>query len=199
MQYANLFPSLATWMRCCGRARRERSALEQALAAAPDPAARRAALNAFRIADVPHRHAAHRGHSRSFGRFAAELTGLAEVVVDGAYRLVEAELRALHGAPRLENGAPCGLSICALGKCGGRELGFASDIELMFIYAGSGETLGPARISCFEYYNKLVLELTRCIQARREAWRSTCARPHGWRELRRRWSFRRIRPAAPQL
>ncbi len=28
--------------------------------------------------------------------------------------------------------------LCALGKCGGRELGFASDIELMFVYTGNG-------------------------------------------------------------
>ena len=32
--------------------------------------------------------------------------------------------------------------MCALGKCGGRELGFASDIELMFLYEGEGKTTG---------------------------------------------------------
>jgi glutamate-ammonia-ligase adenylyltransferase len=32
--------------------------------------------------------------------------------------------------------------VCALGKFGGRELGFASDFEVMFVYDGSGRTRG---------------------------------------------------------
>ena len=48
--------------------------------------------------------------------------------------------------------------MCArrLGKCGGRELGFASDIELMFIYPGNGKTTGPQVITTTEFYEKLV-------------------------------------------
>ena len=56
----------------------------------------------------------------------------------------------------------------ALGKCGGRELGFASDIELMFVYDGGGETTGPQVITAAEFYEKLVVEFTRAIRARRE-------------------------------
>jgi glutamate-ammonia-ligase adenylyltransferase len=60
------------------------------------------------------------------------------------------------------------MTICALGKCGGRELGFASDIELMFVYSGSGETAGPKTIASAEYYDRLVREVVRAIRARRE-------------------------------
>jgi len=55
-----------------------------------------------------------------------------------------------------------------LGKCGGRELGFASDIELMFIYAGNGRTTGPQTITTAEFYEKVVQDVVRAIRAKRE-------------------------------
>jgi len=108
------------------------------------------------------------GHIRDMAQFSAELSDLAEVVLDAAFRLADAELRQQYGAPRLPDGAPCPMTICALGKCGGRELGFASDIELMFVYSGSGETAGPKTIASAEYYDRLVREVVRAIRARRE-------------------------------
>jgi glutamate-ammonia-ligase adenylyltransferase len=54
-----------------------------------------------------------------------------------------------------------------LGKCGGRELGFASDIELMFIYGGNGQTDGPEVITTAEFYEKVVENFLRAISARR--------------------------------
>ena len=94
--------------------------------------------------------------------------------MEGAWRIVDAELRARHGPPLLEeagsNGEdrPATLAICALGKCGGRELGFASDIELMFVFAGNGRTTGPEVISTAEYYEKLVIGVAGAIRAKRE-------------------------------
>jgi glutamate-ammonia-ligase adenylyltransferase len=77
-------------------------------------------------------------------------------------------LRATYGLPQLDNGRPCPMSVCALGKCGGRELGFASDIELMFIFAGSGKTTGPSVITTGEFYDKLVQRINQTIRTRRE-------------------------------
>ncbi len=171
MQHANLFPvvrdvdALAT-----ARARAQLEAeLHSALEAAPDGPSRRSALNAFKDREmfrVDMRHI--QGHVSVFGQFSAELTDLAEVVVEAAYRLCDGELRSQFGEPRLEDGRPCPLSLCALGKLAGRELGFASDIELMFVYGGSGKTGGPEVITTAEYYNRLVTEVTGAIQARRE-------------------------------
>ena len=78
------------------------------------------------------------------------------------------ELLAVYGEPRTAEGEPARLCVAALGKCGGRELGFASDIELMFVYEGGGETAGPKVITAAEFYEKLVVEFTRAIRARRE-------------------------------
>ena len=72
------------------------------------------------------------------------------------------------GEPRRADGAPCRLSVCALGKCGGAELGFASDIELMFIFEADGETTGPERITSAEFFQRLVDLFRKSIHARRQ-------------------------------
>jgi glutamate-ammonia-ligase adenylyltransferase len=68
----------------------------------------------------------------------------------------------------LDQGGISEMAVCALGKCGGRELGFASDIELMFVYAGNGRTIGPGAITTGEFYEKVVQEVVRSIRAKRE-------------------------------
>jgi glutamate-ammonia-ligase adenylyltransferase len=68
----------------------------------------------------------------------------------------------------LENGQPCGLSLLALGKCGGRELGFASDIELMLVYAGNGKTNGAKPVTTAEYFEQLVRSVLNTMQSRQE-------------------------------
>jgi glutamate-ammonia-ligase adenylyltransferase len=108
------------------------------------------------------------GHITGFGQFSTELTALAEVVVEAAYQMVNRDLLNLYGPPRLENGNICPVSICALGKCGGAELGFASDIELMFIFAGPGRTSGHRVITNAEYFTKLVQDVSQTIQTRLE-------------------------------
>jgi glutamate-ammonia-ligase adenylyltransferase len=108
------------------------------------------------------------GHTEEFWDFSEELTALAEVVVNAAYHLCHEDLRTIHGTPRLESGAVSEMTVCALGKCGGRELGFASDVELMFIYAGNGMTTGPQPITTAEFYEKVVQTFLQTIQAKRE-------------------------------
>jgi glutamate-ammonia-ligase adenylyltransferase len=108
------------------------------------------------------------GHTKEFWDFSHELTDLAEVVVNSAYHLCHEDLRAVHGTPLLEDGAPSEMAVLALGKCGGRELGFASDIELMFVYAGNGRTTGPQSISTSEFYERVVQDVLRAVQAKRE-------------------------------
>ena len=117
------------------------------------------------------------GHTREFWDFAVELTDLAEVVVNAAYHLCHEDLRVVYGTPCLDSAlrrrltahaAVSEMSVCALGKCGGRELGFASDIELMFVYSGNGKTSGPQVITSTEFYEKLVQNFVRVIRARRE-------------------------------
>ena len=63
---------------------------------------------------------------------------------------------------------PNRLAVLALGKAGGRELGFASDIELMFVYETEGMTDGDSPITASEFYIHLVESFTKTIQTRRK-------------------------------
>ncbi|MBE7550155.1 MAG: glutamine synthetase adenylyltransferase [Anaerolineales bacterium] len=171
MQHANLFPVVRDVGALATAKSKEQLQVEldAALETAADGEARRTVLNAFKDREmfrIDMRQI--QGHIAKFGQFSQELTDLAEVVVEAACRICEAELRAQFGAPYLENGQPSVLSLCALGKAGGRELGFASDIELMFIYSGNGQTGGPRVITSAEFYDKLVQEVNQAIRARQE-------------------------------
>jgi glutamate-ammonia-ligase adenylyltransferase len=171
MQHDNLFRLVSDVDGLAAAKTKEqlREELETALRAERDPEARRRALNTFKDREmfrVDMRSI--QGYSREFGRFSAELSDLAEVVVQAAHAMIDEEMRARYGEPRLEDGSPCPLSVCALGKLGGRELGYASDIELMFIYAGNGTTAGTAQIATAEYFERLVQEFINTIRTKRE-------------------------------
>ena len=70
------------------------------------------------------------------------------------------ELVARHGEPRLEDGSLCGFSVISLGKLGGKELNYSSDIDLMFVYGGAGETDGPGVLTNKEFYKKVANQYT---------------------------------------
>lgn len=91
-----------------------------------------------------------------------ELSDLADAILDLSYRRIRASLAAIHGEPMF-NGEPAEFSVIALGKLGGRELNYSSDIDLMFIYEGSGETDGPHRITNKEFFKKIANTYTELL------------------------------------
>ncbi len=101
----------------------------------------------------------------TLGETTAEISSLADAILDVAYRQVKAGLFARHGIPRLPNGSVAGLSVIALGKLGGRELNYSSDIDLSFVHSGSGETDGPEPISNQEFFAKLARDVTQLLSA----------------------------------
>ena len=48
----------------------------------------------------------------------------------------------------------------ALGKLGGHELNYSSDIDLMFLYSANGETAGPDKITNKEFFKRAANQLT---------------------------------------
>jgi glutamate-ammonia-ligase adenylyltransferase len=93
----------------------------------------------------------------------AELSNLADAILDVAYRRIRAECAALHGEPVLADGRPCGFSVLSLGKLGGQELNYSSDIDLMFVYGGAGETVGPSPVTNKEFYKKVANRYTELL------------------------------------
>ncbi|MFM7924132.1 MAG: hypothetical protein ACKPJJ_28265, partial [Planctomycetaceae bacterium] len=55
--------------------------------------------------------------------------------------------------------------IAGLGKFGGVEMGFASDLELMLVYAAEGRTAGPSPLTNAQFFERLVRLVEHGIRA----------------------------------
>ncbi len=84
-----------------------------------------------------------------------ELSLLADVCIRTACARAERELATRHGAPRRGDGSVLPLLVLGMGKLGGGELNFSSDIDLVFLFAEHGETDGRRPLSHEEYFNRL--------------------------------------------
>ncbi|HEV2056605.1 MAG TPA: bifunctional [glutamate--ammonia ligase]-adenylyl-L-tyrosine phosphorylase/[glutamate--ammonia-ligase] adenylyltransferase [Methylomirabilota bacterium] len=71
-----------------------------------------------------------------------ELSRLADVCLGAAWRWAEERLTPLYGIPQGPDGAFTGLAVIGMGKLGGDELNYSSDIDLVFVYGEDGETSG---------------------------------------------------------
>ncbi|HLW77433.1 MAG TPA: hypothetical protein VKS01_10615, partial [Bryobacteraceae bacterium] len=93
----------------------------------------------------------------------AELSNLADAILESAYQRISAGLISRFGAPGLTNranGESAQFCVIALGKLGGVELNYSSDIDLMFLYSSNGETAGPERITNKEFFKRAANQLT---------------------------------------
>ena len=71
-----------------------------------------------------------------------ELSRLADVCLAAACRWADAGLEPLYGVPQAPDGRRAGLAVIGMGKLGGDELNYSSDIDLIFVYGDDGETSG---------------------------------------------------------
>ncbi len=110
----------------------------------------------------------------------AELSDLAEVCLEQACEWLDGGLRKRYGRPVIERldgtVTPAGFAVIAMGKLGGQELNFSSDVDLMYVYASDGETEGTQsatgnatnRITNHQYFIKLAEKLTAAIGQKTE-------------------------------
>jgi len=77
------------------------------------------------------------------------LSDVAEVCLAAVAHQEYDRLVEKHGHPMMENGPgagePCGSAILALGKLGGQEPNYHSDLQVAFVYSSEGNTRGAAR------------------------------------------------------
>ncbi|GIX35930.1 MAG: glutamate-ammonia-ligase adenylyltransferase [Lysobacteraceae bacterium] len=98
----------------------------------------------------------------------------AAACVGAALEAAEAELEARHGRARRQDGRPQGLQVLALGKLGGMELNFSSDIDLVFAFAEAGSTDGPRPVEHelhFQRVGQRLIQLLGEVGADGVAWR----------------------------
>lgn len=158
-----------------------RKELDRVMAKAKTEEARKEALNRFKDQELFRIDMKHMTDSASLADFSEALTELAEVILARSLKDCQAKLGKQYGAPRLANKKPCPFTILGQGKFGGRELGYASDIEVLFVYGGVGRTSGKQGIENSEYFERLAQELLQGIEAKQEGifHLDIRLRPHG--------------------
>lgn len=81
----------------------------------------------------------------------AALTGLAEETLRATLALAWDMMRPRYGSPPAARWCVLGL-----GKLGGAELSYGSDLDLIFLYEDTGESDGERPLTCQEWYTRLV-------------------------------------------
>ncbi len=108
---------------------------------------------------------------RDLGGFATleetleELTTFADRAVGLALEYAWRVTTARYGMPRAADGAPMPLVVLGMGKLGGRELNFSSDIDLIFLFPEYGETEHSSPLSHDEFFARLGQTLIRLLAA----------------------------------
>lgn len=96
-----------------------------------------------------------------------QLTDLAEVCLKAAWEVCKEELRPRVGIPMTvgADGRPleAPMVILGMGALGAREMSYHSDLDLIFIYAGDGET--TQGLSNHEYFVRLAQELISALSS----------------------------------
>lgn len=104
----------------------------------------------------------------------ARTSRLAEDGLKAALAVVEAAMRERHGVPRNDAGHEQRLVVFALGKLGGGELNFSSDIDLVFAFPESGQSDGARPLDNGDWFQRAgqqLIQLLSEVTADGMAWR----------------------------
>jgi len=105
---------------------------------------------------------------QSLSTVTRQISYLADAILEAAYQTARKKLRNRLGEPRTLHGTPARFVILAMGKLGGVELNYSSDIDVIFLYEDEGTTDGPRSVSNAEYFQRLVQEIVRLLTLRTE-------------------------------
>lgn len=100
---------------------------------------------------------------QSVSTVSRQISFLADAIVEAAVVFQRALLERKYGVPRGPGGRPARFCVLALGKLGGIELNYSSDIDLVFLYDGDGQTDGQLVISNREFCERLSRDLARVV------------------------------------
>ncbi len=90
-------------------------------------------------------------------------TRLAETCLSLAHDALEAEFVQRHGRVRDAGGGVVRLVVFGLGKLGGGELNFSSDIDLVYGFDGGGDSDGPRPLAAEAWFTRLGQQLARLL------------------------------------
>ncbi|MFW6247671.1 MAG: glutamate-ammonia-ligase adenylyltransferase [bacterium] len=169
LQYENILPMLSSPRELSTDSHTLEERLADALREASTPAEKRRALNEFKDRETFLIDLDHILHpDRDFFFLSNRLSSLAEAVVRAALAIAWTETTARYGRPRTVAGLETEWAVFGLGKLGGRAIGYASDLELLFVYRDAGTTDGSEQIANAEFFDRFFLEATGSIESKRE-------------------------------
>lgn len=93
------------------------------------------------------------------------LSQVADELTEAALRFAERKLQPRFGVPRID-GQQQRMIVIGMGKLGGQELNFSSDIDLVLAFAGSSQTDGPRQLDSNAYFNRLGQTLINLLDQR---------------------------------
>ncbi|HTX06545.1 MAG TPA: bifunctional [glutamate--ammonia ligase]-adenylyl-L-tyrosine phosphorylase/[glutamate--ammonia-ligase] adenylyltransferase [Steroidobacteraceae bacterium] len=94
----------------------------------------------------------------------ADLSDFADAAIRASLEHARQTLADRYGEPRSASGAVQPLVVIAMGKLGGRELNFSSDVDLMLLFPEHGETDGARPIANEEFFTRLGQSLIRLLE-----------------------------------
>jgi glutamate-ammonia-ligase adenylyltransferase len=94
-----------------------------------------------------------------------ELSDFADAAIRVSVEHARQALTVRYGEPRSPAGAAQPLVVVAMGKLGGRELNFSSDVDLVLLFPEHGETDGPRPIANEEFFTRLGQGLIRLLES----------------------------------
>ncbi|MCX8084486.1 MAG: bifunctional [glutamate--ammonia ligase]-adenylyl-L-tyrosine phosphorylase/[glutamate--ammonia-ligase] adenylyltransferase [Calditerrivibrio sp.] len=109
--------------------------------------------------------------NRDLHSITSHLSSFASAMLEIAYQYGYKKLSQLYGTPQDENNDIVGFAVIGLGKLGGWELNFSSDIDIMYVYGTEkGKTSGgtKGRLTNHEFFVKLGEKIKYYISERTE-------------------------------
>ncbi len=100
----------------------------------------------------------------------SEISDLAIAITEVSYQYFYEKLCEQYGIPIAKESEkhPCGFSVIAQGKLGGRELNYSSDIDLQLVYETNQGGLDRSDLSNHEFFTKLSEQLLRFMSEKSE-------------------------------
>ena len=92
-----------------------------------------------------------------------QISYLADAIVEAALDFARRHLQEQYGQPLRSDGERSRFVVLGLGKLGGTELNYSSDIDLIFLYEQDGQTDARRTVSNQEYFERLSKELVRLL------------------------------------
>ena len=170
-------PMLIYWienervLKCCPTSKRLQAVLYEALDLVQTYERKLDALRRFHRREMLRIAARDLFHVSSVKETVQSMSRLAEIVIHTAYQLVNKELQKQYGIPRHQDSRgttkETGFVVLGMGKLGGRELNYSSDVDLVYLYTSSEGQTKTAKepISNEVFFQLIARELTRVLSA----------------------------------